>query len=74
MIILSNFVQFHNFAQTTLHYLNFYGRILASLKFQKFQTRNAKAMALDKKVNIAVTCCSISDGRKVFCSIDHFDF
>ncbi len=63
MIILPHFVQFHNCAQTSLHYLNFYGRIWDSLKFQKFQTRNAKAMALDKKVNIAITYY-ISDGRK----------
>jgi hypothetical protein len=32
-----------------------FGKILDSIKLQKFQAHNTKAMAKDKKVNIAVT-------------------
>jgi hypothetical protein len=38
-----------------LLFSKFLGKILDSFQLQKFQTQNTKAMAKDKKVNIAVT-------------------
>jgi hypothetical protein len=53
-IISHNFIQICNLALLLSHYLKFFGNILDSLEFRKFQTHNSKAMAEDKKVNIAV--------------------
>jgi hypothetical protein len=47
MIILSTFVEFHN--------RNFSELFLVSFKIQKFWIHYAKAMAVDKIVNIAAT-------------------
>ncbi len=53
--------QFHlsslNLIISRFHYYNakFFCSILASFKFQKFWYLNTKAMAIDKRVNIAVT-------------------
>ncbi len=45
----------NNFNVLLLEFSKNFGKILDSFKIQKFQTRNIKAMAKDKKVNIAVT-------------------
>ncbi len=55
MPILSSFIHFHNFGLPLLRYSKFYSKISDSSEFWKFWTHNAKAMAKDKKVNIAVT-------------------
>ncbi len=51
----SNSAQFCNFELLLLQLLKFFGKLLGSFELQKFQTKNMKAMAKDKKVNIAVT-------------------
>ncbi len=45
----------NNFNALLLEFSKNFGKILDSFKIQKFQTRNIKAIAKDKKVNIAVT-------------------
>ena len=55
MITLSHLIQFCNFALSPLRESKFYSRISDSFEFWKYQTLNAKAMAKNKKVNIAVT-------------------
>jgi hypothetical protein len=55
MIITCCFPNFCNFSLSLSRLSKFYTRISDSVKFQKFWTHNLKAMAKDKKVNIAVT-------------------
>ncbi len=55
MIISPNFVQFNNFVLSLFQFSNYFGNISDSFKLPKFWTHNMKAMAKDKRVNIAVT-------------------
>ncbi len=52
--ISSTFIEFCNLSVLLLPIQNFRG-ILVSFKFQKFQSRNTKVVANNKKVNIAAT-------------------
>jgi len=49
------FIQFHTFALSLLQFSKFFINILDSFKLRQFWTRNTKAIAKDKKVNITVT-------------------
>jgi hypothetical protein len=51
----ADFLQFHNLSLLLLHYSKLYNRISDFFEFWIFQTHNAKAMAKDKNVNIAVS-------------------
>jgi hypothetical protein len=51
----NNFIQFCNFALSLLQFLKIVGIISDSFELLKFWTHYTKAMAKDKKVNIAVT-------------------
>jgi len=62
MIILSRFTKFCTFSLLLLHYSKFYCKFLNSFEFCKIQTHNLKAMAKDKKVNIAVTYLLVYEG------------
>jgi len=63
MIILFHFATFHNLL--LLHNSKFYSSISNFFECWKFWTHNPKAMAKDRKVNIAVTYCILDSGYKV---------
>jgi hypothetical protein len=55
MIISFTIIQLRNFALSLSRYSKYFGNIMDSFEFWKFQTNNVKVMSKDKKVNIAVT-------------------
>ncbi len=64
----SNFVKLSNFSLSLSQFAKFVDNISDAFELWKFQTHNTKAMAKDKKVNIAFTYlpetnnCSLSVG------------
>jgi hypothetical protein len=72
MMLSNNFVHFHQilkFRTFVNAKTKFFCSISVFFEFMEFQLHNTKAMAKDKRVNIAVTQSIINENVKKSCSI-----